>query len=116
MSFDKYDVTFSAVMIFVVSFMKPAGMALYPFILVKKKELKENESLIRHEQIHLQQQKEMLVLPFYLTYLGCYLYNLVRFRNHHTAYMQIPFEREAYRHEAEPDYLKKRKIWAWLNT
>jgi hypothetical protein len=103
-------------MIFVVSFMKPAGMALYPFILVKKQELKTDEVLIRHEQIHLQQQKEMLVLLFYLTYLVCYLYNLVRFRNHHTAYMQIPFEREAYRHEAEADYLKKRKFWAWLSN
>lgn len=94
--------------------MKPAGMALYPFILVKRKELKKDEVLIRHEQIHMLQQKELLVLPFYLVNLLCYLYNLVRFRKHHAAYMQIPFEREAYRHENEPDYLKKRKFWAWL--
>ncbi|WP_457126502.1 hypothetical protein [Mucilaginibacter sp. HD30] len=91
-------------------------MALYPFILVKRKELKKDKVLIRHEQIHLQQQKELLILPFYLMYLLCYCYNLIRLRNHHKAYMQIPFEREAYRHEKEPDYLNKRKFWAWLQS
>jgi hypothetical protein len=103
-------------MILVVSFMKPAGMALYPFILVKKAAFKSNVVLIRHEQIHLQQQKELLVLPFYILYLIFYLYNLYRFRSHHTAYMQIPFEREAYQHEADFDYLAKRKRWAWLQS
>lgn len=102
--------------VLVVSFMKPAGMALYPFIVVNKKDLKNNKVLIRHEQIHLRQQKELLVLPFYLIYLLCYLYNLIRFGKHHTAYMHIPFEREAYKHELEPDYLQKRKFWAWLGA
>lgn len=103
-------------MILVASFMKPAGMALYPFILVKRADLKNNKVLIRHEQIHLEQQKELLVLPFYLIYLTCYLYNLCLFKNHHKAYMEIPFEREAYQHEAEADYLVKRKSWAWLQS
>ncbi len=71
---------------------------------------------MRHEQIHLRQQKEMLVIPFYVFYLLFYLYNLFRFRNHHKAYKQIPFEREAYRHEKETDYLLTRKLWAWVNT
>lgn len=94
--------------------MKPAGMALYPFILVSRRELKTHRELLQHEQIHLQQQKELLVLPFYVIYLLSYLYNLLRFKDHHTAYMQISFEREAYRHEAEPEYIKSRKFWAWL--
>ena len=101
-------------LIVVVPFMKSAGMALYPFILVKRKELKTNRELLQHEQIHLQQQIELLVLPFYVVYLLCYLYNLWRFKDHYTAYMQIPFEREAYRHESEPDYMTRRKFWAWL--
>lgn len=96
--------------------MKPAGMALYPFILIKDEGLKSNEILLRHERIHLKQQKELLVAPFYLIYLLCYLYNLVRFRKHHIAYMQIPFEREAYQHENEAGYLKRRKFWAWLGA
>jgi hypothetical protein len=101
-------------MFLVVPFMKHAGMALYPFILINKNELKKDAVLIRHEQIHLRQQLELLVLPFYLAYLICYLYNLCCFRDHHTAYLQIPFEREAYQHEAKPDYLAKRQFWAWL--
>lgn len=98
----------------VVPFMKPAGMALYPFILLKKRGMEKNAVLVHHEQIHLQQQKEMLLLPFYLAYIACYLYNLSRYGDHYTAYMQIPFEREAYRHEAEPGYLIRRKFWGWM--
>lgn len=100
--------------IVVAPFMKPAAMTLYPFVLVNKKVLKANLILLQHEQIHLQQQKELLILPFYVIYLLCYLYNLWRFKDHYTAYMQIPFEREAYRHETETDYMARRKFWAWL--
>ncbi|PJJ79598.1 hypothetical protein [Mucilaginibacter auburnensis] len=101
-------------MIIIVPFLWYEGMALYPFILLKRRELASNPSVIRHEQIHLAQQKEMLILPFYVVYLLCYLYNLCRFRNHYEAYKQIPFEREAYKYEAEPEYLHKRRFWAWV--
>ncbi len=69
---------------------------------------------MRHEQIHLVQQKEMLIIPFYVVYLLFYLYYLCRFCNHSRAYKHIPFEREAYYHEADIDYLNRRKFWAWL--
>jgi hypothetical protein len=34
--------------------------------------------------------------------------------NHGSAYRSIVFEREAYNHDADPDYLKNRPIWAFL--
>jgi len=42
------------------------GMALFPFILIKKKDLPVGDVLINHERIHLQQQLELLLIPFYI--------------------------------------------------
>jgi DNA phosphorothioation-dependent restriction protein DptG len=93
--------------------LKVEGMALFPFILVKKAAGKTDTVLINHEKIHLAQQLELLILPFYFLYLGQYILNLVRFRNHHQAYRNIVFEKEAYAMEAQRDYLKRRSFWAW---
>ncbi len=92
-----------------------AGMALFPFILYENPELKENKTFINHETIHLKQQAEMLVLPFYVVYLSNYAFNYLKYKDHDTAYRNICFEREAYTNEQNLDYLKKRSFWAWLN-
>lgn len=91
-----------------------AGMALFPFILVKSAALKTDKSLINHEQIHLRQQLELLVVPFYVLYLFHYLVNLLRFRNHRQAYLHICFEREAFANELDLGYLKRRKLYRWI--
>lgn len=90
------------------------GMAIFPFIILQNAHDKSDQVLIRHETIHLRQQLEMLILPFYVAYLGNYLYNLAKFRNHNEAYREIVFEREAYANEHTPGYLFTRKIWAFL--
>jgi hypothetical protein len=100
--------------VIVVPFMKQAGMALFPFVLVNHKRLTNDKVLICHEHIHLRQQLELLVIPFYVLYLLNYLYNLYRYKKHDLAYTQIVFEREAYRHEADAIYLSGRKFWAWI--
>ncbi len=96
-----------------VPFLRVAGMALFPFILVGKKHYRHDQVLINHEQIHLAQQLEMLILPFYFFYLLNYFVNLIRYREHHSAYINIFFEREAYAHERDLDYLKGRKFWSF---
>ena len=45
------------------------AMAVYPFIFLKSKDQKLDEILINHEKIHLCQQIELLLLPFYFLYL-----------------------------------------------
>lgn len=90
-------------------------MALFPFVLVKTEKLKHDEVLIRHETIHLRQAVELLVIPFYLLYLLNYIVNRVKYKSHHTAYMNIAFEREAYSNEQNTAYLKQRKLWAWMH-
>lgn len=94
-------------------FLKVNAMALYPFILVREKQFRQNQVLLNHEEIHLKQEKELLILPFYFLYLGNYIYNRLKGMNHHTAYRNIIFEREAYDHEADFTYLKSRSFCAW---
>ena len=89
-------------------------MALFPFILVNNKSLLTDAILINHERIHLKQQAELLVIPFYVLYLINYLINIAKYRNHDKAYLNIVFEREAYAKDAEPGYLKCRKLYSWL--
>lgn len=101
--------------IIVVPELPANGMALFPFILVKIEKSRFDEVMIRHEMIHLRQQLELLVLPFYFFYLANYLYNRTRFNNHHDAYMNIVFEREAYANDLVPDYLKRRKLFSWIH-
>ncbi|AXT56595.1 hypothetical protein D1815_12785 [Aquimarina sp. AD1] len=89
------------------------GIALWPFIVVKNHHLKEDAVFINHEKIHLKQQLELLVLPFYFLYLIEYIVRLLQYKNSREAYRNISFEREAYEMEAELSYLKNRKLWSF---
>lgn len=97
-----------------VPFLPAAGMALFPFILVKQKRYKNDKSLVLHEKIHLLQQLELLVLPFYILYFLNYLVNLCRYRTHSKAYEEIAFEKEAYSNDRDQTYLSRRPLWHWL--
>ena len=79
------------------------GIAIYPFIIIRKNYRKEDE-LINHERIHIVQQLEMLVIPFYLVY---FYYNITR------GYRNNPFEIEAYDNDDNLDYLDSRKMYSW---
>ncbi len=90
------------------------AMALYPFILFKSEEAQQNQVLVNHERIHLRQQIEMLVIPFYIWYGIEYLIRCIQFRSHYVAYRHISFEREAYQNEKKTNYLADRKFWNFL--
>ncbi|MDR3272274.1 MAG: hypothetical protein LBT29_02160 [Flavobacteriaceae bacterium] len=90
------------------------GMAIFPFIFVRYKEMKENQTLINHERIHLRQQIELLWIFFFLLYFGEYLVNFIKFRNSDRAYRSISFEQEAYFNEKNLSYLQHRKFWNFL--
>lgn len=89
------------------------GITLYPFILLRKPHDRENPVLINHEKIHLRQQLELLIIPFYLWYTLEYLYWFLRLKNSFLAYKYISFEREAYAMEDDPDYLSERKLFSF---
>lgn len=82
------------------------GITLYPFIILAKKEYLGNERLINHELIHIEQQKELLVIPFYLWYGIEFLIK--------RSYRGLSFEREAYSNDKNLEYLETRKRYSWF--
>lgn len=90
------------------------GVSLWPFVILKNHELKDDDYFINHEKIHLRQQLEMLILPFLFWYLIEYIIRYFQYRDSFLAYKNISFEREAYSQEMKQDYLQERKFWAFL--
>lgn len=87
------------------------GLTVFPFVFVKYALDKENEVFVNHERIHLRQQFELLVIPFFLWYFLEFLVRFIQYRNWDLAYRNISFEREAYANEKDLDYLKRRSLW-----
>ncbi len=70
---------------------------------------------MNHEMIHYYQQREILVLPFFLWYGVEFLFRLIQYRNWKKAYRNISFEREAYANEVNYDYLRNVRVrFAWI--
>jgi hypothetical protein len=90
------------------------GLAAFPFVFVKHRVDKENLVFVNHEKIHLRQQLELLVIPFFIWYFMEYLVRLVQYKNTDLAYRNISFEREAYANELNLDYLKNRSFLRFL--
>ena len=87
------------------------AITLYPYVFIRDE---GNERTINHERIHLKQQKELLVIGFYVLYFVFWVINLIRYRSFLLAYSAIPFEREAYQNEEDWVYTLNRKRFGWL--
>ena len=92
-------------------FINVSAITIFPFIFIKDK---GNIITLNHEKIHWAQQKELLIIGFYLLYVINWLFNLIRCRDFYIAYRSIIFEREAYKKEVYIDYLENRKNYAWV--
>ncbi len=88
------------------------AMAIWPVIFFKYKSLVADRQILNHERIHLRQQVECLLIPFYLIYFGEYLFYRLKLKNHDQAYRSISYEKEAYSNEDNPNYLKRRKVFS----
>ena len=91
-----------------------SGLTVFPFVFLREKQHAEDLVTLNHERIHIRQQLEMLVLPFFVWYGVEFFFRLVQYRNRRQAYYNISFEREAYANEKDLDYLKKRPFWKFL--
>jgi hypothetical protein len=87
------------------------GLTLFPFIIVSEQDLKSDAVMVNHEKIHIRQQLEMLVLPFFIWYGIEFLVKWMVYKDKTEAYRNISFEREAYTNEKDPGYLKQRPFW-----
>ncbi len=90
------------------------GMSLWPFVILKHQSLAKEPVFMNHERIHLSQQIEMLILPFYLWYSLEFVLRLVQFKNVNLAYKNISFEREAYANESDLNYFRIRHFWNFI--
>jgi hypothetical protein len=88
-----------------------AGITIFPFIFVKRL---NNVRLINHEKIHIRQQLELLIIPFFVIYGIEWLINKLSGMKNDDAYRNISFEKEAYSNDSNLKYLDDRKIWTFL--
>lgn len=91
------------------------GMAVFPFVVMKYDFDKTNITFVNHEKIHLRQQLELLILPFFVWYFLEYLIRLIQYKNGALAYRNISFEREAYAKETDLNYLKNRSFFQFIH-
>ena len=105
-------------MVVVFKYLTPKGfrgLTLYPFVLLSNAADKNDKTFLNHEKIHIRQQLELFVLPFYVWYLLEYLLRLLQYKNKRKAYFNISFEREAYANENNIEYLKRRPFWRFTH-
>jgi hypothetical protein len=88
------------------------GITLAPFGVYIREDYMNSTSTVNHEAIHWKQQMEMLVIPFYLWYLV--EWGLKILIHGGMAYYYLSFEREAYTHQDDMEYIKNRKRFAWV--
>ena len=70
------------------------GIAVYPFIFIKKKERTPDEyrTLLEHEKIHIRQQLKGWIIGFYVSYF---------YYSWKYGYKENPYEVEAYEHQGD---------------
>ena len=99
-------------------FMRIGGITLWPVIILREiydaspPWRRKAARIINHESIHIKQQEETLVLPFYIIYVTEWFVKLFFYGK--DAYYNISFEREAYDNDDNLSYLKSRKRFAWI--
>jgi len=72
-----------------------------------------SETTKNHEAIHWAQYKECLIVLFPPLYAISYLVNLCKRMSGAQAYREIWFEKEAYTHQADANYLSNRRLFEW---
>lgn len=99
-------------------FMKIGGITLWPFVVLREKHnankwARERAArIINHESIHIKQQEELLIIPFYVLYITEWFIKLFFYGKQ--AYYNISFEREAYDNDDNLEYLSSRKNYRWI--
>ena len=100
----------SKIPVYLSIFINIYAITLFPFI-ISRDEMPD--ATINHEKIHIEQQRELLVVFFYILYIWYWLIGKVKGMNNDEAYMNIPFEREAYTQMHDENYLANREKHAW---
>lgn len=89
-----------------------AGVTLWPFIFVRWSSVGD-ESLLRHERIHICQYNELFVVGFLFIYAYDWFCGLLKYRDAREAYRMIRFEQEAREFEGVSGYIALRESYSW---
>jgi hypothetical protein len=91
------------------------GLTIFPFVVLGSKSDLHDKVLLNHEKIHIRQQLELLIVPFFVWYGLEFLIRLAILRNGKDAYRAICFEKEAFGNEKKLSYLSNKKFFSFLN-
>jgi hypothetical protein len=72
------------------------AMTIFPFIFARKEYKPIGKRTINHESIHLRQQMELLVIPFFIWYRTEYLFRAICYWSFKKAYKNISFEKRGF--------------------
>lgn len=91
-----------------------AGLTFFPFIFLRS-DYKNSKETINHERIHIEQQKELLLIGFLIHYWLSWIYKVLFKRfSADKAYYKIIFEREAFAETNNLKYLQYRKRFNFI--
>ena len=93
-----------------------AAINLFGLVFARRECGAVSDRTLRHEAIHTAQLKETGYVGFYLIYIAEWLHQWACLRSAKQAYYAVRFEREAYAHQDELDYLTHRPPYAWRRT
>lgn len=82
------------------------GITLWPFIILREKN-RSNKVMLNHEMIHIEQQKELLVVFFYIWYFVEFILKVFN-------YPLLSFEKECYKNQLDLKYLATRRRYSFL--
>ena len=86
---------------------------LFGIIFARKEHKTLDKRVLNHEAIHTRQILELWVVGFYVWYITEWVFKWIRYRERNRAYREIGFEREAFAHDIDLHYLKRRKRYAF---
>ena len=91
------------------------ALTIWPFVFIRKDCTdRYGVTIERHENIHAEQQKELLVVPFFILYIVEFLIKLFFCKfNLDLAYCSVCFEQEAFDMQYNEKYLETRKHYSW---
>jgi hypothetical protein len=96
-----------------ISKMDIVAVTIFAWVFVRSDSM-EDERLINHESIHVEQYKETLFVGFLVIYVLEFLIRFLFCWNWEKAYMNLAFEKEAYNNDMNLEYLANRKRYNWI--
>jgi hypothetical protein len=90
------------------------AVAAWPGVILARRGASLSARVVNHERIHHAQQREMLILPFFVWYVLEFMMRFLFTFSWGKAYRNLLHEREAKRHEGNAGYLARRSAWAWI--